>query len=76
MRSKLMLLLALSHSAELMILDEPMEGLDPAANEEVPRELMGLATTDTFSWIPEKQKDLVRASSEEPGFSPVLSRFC
>jgi len=43
MRSRLMLLPALSHSAELLIPDEPMEGLDPAANEEVPPELMGLA---------------------------------
>jgi ABC-2 type transport system ATP-binding protein len=35
MRSKLMLLLALARGAELLILDEPMEGLDPAVAEEV-----------------------------------------
>jgi ABC-2 type transport system ATP-binding protein len=35
MRTKLALLLALSRGAELLILDEPTEGLDPAAIEEV-----------------------------------------
>ena len=35
MRTKLALLLALSTSAELLILDEPMSGLDPAAIEQV-----------------------------------------
>ncbi|HWG76249.1 MAG TPA: ABC transporter ATP-binding protein [Steroidobacteraceae bacterium] len=53
MRSKLMLLLAISHGAELLILDEPMDGLDPAASEEVLRELVGMAadqgTTIFFS---------------------------
>ena len=38
MRSKLMLLLAISRGAELLILDEPTDGLDPAATEEVLRE--------------------------------------
>jgi ABC-2 type transport system ATP-binding protein len=46
MRSKLMLLLALSRGAELLILDEPMEGLDPAANEDVLRELVDLAAAE------------------------------
>ena len=38
--SKLMLLLALSRGAELLVLDEPTEGLDPAVVEEVLRELV------------------------------------
>jgi ABC-2 type transport system ATP-binding protein len=45
MRSKLMLLLAISHQAELLILDEPTDGLDPAATEEVLRELIAIAAT-------------------------------
>ncbi|MDQ2712602.1 MAG: ABC transporter ATP-binding protein [Acidobacteriota bacterium] len=43
MRSKLMLLLAISRGAELLILDEPTDGLDPAAIEDVLRELVALA---------------------------------
>ena len=46
MRSKLMLLLAISRGAELLILDEPMEGLDPAATEEVLRELVDLSAAE------------------------------
>ncbi|MGH7715372.1 MAG: ABC transporter ATP-binding protein [Vulcanimicrobiaceae bacterium] len=53
MRSKLMLLLAISHGAELLILDEPMEGLDPVVAEELLRELVAIAadqgTTIFFS---------------------------
>jgi ABC-2 type transport system ATP-binding protein len=53
MRSQLMLLLALSHEAELLILDEPTAGLDPAAAEQVLRELVSFAaaagTTIFFS---------------------------
>jgi len=45
MRSKLMLLLAISHQAELLILDEPTDGLDPAATEDVLRELVAIAAT-------------------------------
>jgi ABC-2 type transport system ATP-binding protein len=43
MRSKLMLLIAICHGAELLILDEPTDGLDPAAVEEVLRELVTIA---------------------------------
>ena len=43
MRTKLALLLALCRAAELLILDEPTEGLDPIATEEILRLLTRLA---------------------------------
>ncbi|HEY1950849.1 MAG TPA: ABC transporter ATP-binding protein [Bryobacteraceae bacterium] len=46
MRSKLMLLLAISRGAELLILDEPTDGLDPAAVEDVLRELVTLSASE------------------------------
>ena len=46
MRSKLMLLLAISRGAELLILDEPTDGLDPAATEDVLRELVASAASE------------------------------
>ncbi len=46
MRSKLMLLLAISRGAELLILDEPTDGLDPAAIEDVLRVLVRLAASE------------------------------
>jgi ABC-2 type transport system ATP-binding protein len=46
MRSKLMLLLAISRGAELLILDEPTDGLDPAATENVLRELVSMAASE------------------------------
>jgi len=53
MRSKLMLLLAMSHGAELLILDEPTEGLDPVVVDDMLRELVSLSieqgTTIFFS---------------------------
>ncbi len=45
MRSKLMLLLAIARGAELLILDEPTDGLDPAATEDVLRELVAIAAS-------------------------------
>jgi ABC-2 type transport system ATP-binding protein len=45
MRSKLMLLLAISRGADLLILDEPTDGLDPAATEDVLRELVTVAAS-------------------------------
>jgi ABC-2 type transport system ATP-binding protein len=41
--SKGMLLLAICRGADLLILDEPTEGLDPAATEEILRELVALS---------------------------------
>jgi ABC-2 type transport system ATP-binding protein len=46
MRTGLMLLLAMSHGAELLILDEPTEGLDPAVTEAVLRELVALTASE------------------------------
>lgn len=46
MRSKLMLLLAISRGAELLILDEPTDGLDPAATEDVLRELVAISASN------------------------------
>jgi ABC-2 type transport system ATP-binding protein len=45
MRSKLMLLLAIARGADLLILDEPTDGLDPAATEDVLRELVAIAAS-------------------------------
>jgi ABC-2 type transport system ATP-binding protein len=45
MRTSLMLLLAMSHEAELLILDEPIEGLDPAVVETLLKELVALPAT-------------------------------
>jgi ABC-2 type transport system ATP-binding protein len=53
MRTGLMLLLAISHDAELLILDEPTDGLDPVVTETLLRELASLqaeqGTTIFFS---------------------------
>ncbi len=52
MRTKLALLLALARRPELLILDEPSEGLDPVAIEELLQELVaaaGRGTTVFFS---------------------------
>jgi len=46
MRSKLMMLLAISHGAELLILDEPTEGLDPVAGEDMLRELVAISAAE------------------------------
>jgi ABC-2 type transport system ATP-binding protein len=46
MRSKLMLLLAIARGADLLILDEPTDGLDPAAVEDVMRELVTVSASE------------------------------
>jgi ABC-2 type transport system ATP-binding protein len=56
MRSKLMLLLAISRGADLLILDEPTDGLDPAAIEDVMRELVAIAaSTETTMFFSSHQ---------------------
>ena len=45
MRSKLLVLLAMARGADLLILDEPTGGLDPAATEDMLRELVALAAS-------------------------------
>jgi len=47
MRTKLALLLALPRRAELLVLDEPTEGLDPAITEDVLQLLVGMAAGGT-----------------------------
>ena len=47
MRTKLALLLALSRRPELLILDEPSEGLDPVSIEELLQTLVGTAADGT-----------------------------
>jgi ABC-2 type transport system ATP-binding protein len=63
MRSKLMLLLAISRGADLLMLDEPTDGLDPAALEDVLRELVAIAassgTTMFFSSHQLAEVDLI-----------------
>jgi ABC-2 type transport system ATP-binding protein len=81
MRSKLMLLLALCRGAELLILDEPMEGLDPSANEDVLRELVDLAaaegTTIFFSshQIADVEQIADRVSIIDHGISLLADRL-
>jgi ABC-2 type transport system ATP-binding protein len=43
--SRLMLLLSMARGADLLILDEPTDGLDPAAVEDVLRELVSLVSS-------------------------------
>jgi ABC-2 type transport system ATP-binding protein len=47
MRTKLALLLALPRRADLLVLDEPTEGLDPAITEDVLQTLVGLVAGGT-----------------------------
>ena len=47
MRTKLALLVALPRRADLLVLDEPTEGLDPAITEDVLQLLVGMAASGT-----------------------------
>ena len=67
MRSKLMLLLGIARGADLLILDEPTDGFDPVAMEDVLRELVGIAASERprFSFL--------RTSSPKWSRSPTTS---
>ncbi len=68
MRSKLMLLLAISHGAELLILDEPTDGLDPAATDDLLRELASvIATEGTTLFFSSHQLSEVDAIADHVG---------
>ncbi len=68
MRSKLMLLLAISRGAELLILDEPTDGLDPAATEDVLRELVAIsASTGTTMFFSSHQLSEVELIADHIG---------
>jgi ABC-2 type transport system ATP-binding protein len=64
MRSKLLLLLALARGAELLILDEPTDGLDPVAIEEVLRELVTIAAQGTTIFFSSHQLHEVEQIAE------------
>ncbi|HVJ31439.1 MAG TPA: ABC transporter ATP-binding protein [Gammaproteobacteria bacterium] len=68
MRTKLALLLALSTGAELLILDEPMSGLDPAAIEQVLKIIVQQAGRDGTTVLFSSHQ--LAASSR----SPITSR--
>jgi ABC-2 type transport system ATP-binding protein len=59
MRTKLALLLAFSRRPELLILDEPSEGLDPVSIEELLQTLVGAASQGTTIFFSSHQIDEV-----------------
>jgi ABC-2 type transport system ATP-binding protein len=68
MRSKLMLLLAIARGADLLILDEPTDGLDPAAIEDVLRELVTItASSGTTIFFSSHQLAEVEAIADHIG---------
>jgi ABC-type multidrug transport system ATPase subunit len=72
MRSKLMLLLAISRGAELLILDEPMEGLDPSANVDVLKELVELAAECSLRQLLDVGEELDMDRLIEMSASPLI----
>jgi ABC-2 type transport system ATP-binding protein len=73
MRSKLMLLLAISRGAELLILDEPTDGLDPAATEDVLRELVDISASEgTTMFFSSHQLSEVELIADHIGFVEAL----
>jgi ABC-2 type transport system ATP-binding protein len=68
MRSKLMLMLAICRQPELLILDEPTDGLDPAAIEDVLRELVRIAaSTEMTIFFSSHQLDEVETIADHIG---------
>jgi len=67
MRSKLMLLLTMARGAELLILDEPTDGLDPAATEDVLRELAGITAEGTTVFFSSHQLSEVELIADHIG---------
>jgi ABC-2 type transport system ATP-binding protein len=65
MRTKLALLLALSRRPELMILDEPTEGLDPVAIEDLLQELAGRSADGTTVFFSSHQLDEVERIADD-----------
>jgi ABC-2 type transport system ATP-binding protein len=72
MRLKLMLLLAISRGAELLILDEPTDGLDPAATEDVLRELVAIAAASetTMFFSSHQLSDVERIADRNRNYQP------
>jgi ABC-2 type transport system ATP-binding protein len=68
MRSRLALLLALPRGAELLLLDEPTEGLDPAAVEETLAALVSLGA--------ETGATIVFSSHQLPQAERIADRVC
>jgi ABC-2 type transport system ATP-binding protein len=65
MRTKLALLLALSRRPELLILDEPGEGLDPVAIEELLQDLVAAAANGTTIFFSSHQISEVERIAEQ-----------
>ena len=68
MRTKLALLLAISRSPKLLILDEPSEGLDPVGVEQLLESLVSQCGDGTTSLFP-------RIKSKKSSGSPTGSAF-
>jgi ABC-2 type transport system ATP-binding protein len=65
MRTKLALLLALSRRPELLILDEPTEGLDPVSIEELLKELAGRSADGTAIFFSSHQLEDVSRIADD-----------
>jgi len=68
MRSRLALLLALARGAELLLLDEPTEGLDPSTTEETLQALVSL--------VAEQGTTVFFSSHQLAGVEQIADRIC